>query len=111
MTNADALNTDYGLGLRLRRTWDAFFARFGRLLEVQRRAIPPILDGMDVLICAPTAAGKTEAVCAPAIERLLKTGVRGQILYVCPTRALVNDVFERLQGPFETLGLQLARRT
>jgi ATP-dependent Lhr-like helicase len=111
MTNADALNTDYGLALRLRRTWDAFFARFGRLLEVQRRAIPPILDGTDVLICAPTAAGKTEAVCAPAIERLLKTGARGLILYVCPTRALVNDVFERLQGPFETLGLHVTRRT
>jgi ATP-dependent Lhr-like helicase len=80
MTTPEALATDYKLAARLRRTWDAFFARFGRLLEVQRQAIPPILEGENVLLCAPTAAGKTEAVCAPVIERLLRTGAQGMIL-------------------------------
>ena len=32
-------------------------------------------------------------------------------LCISPTRALVNDLFERLQGPVESLGLKIARRT
>lgn len=104
-------DADYRIAERLRRTWDAFFARFGRLTDVQRSAILPVLDGADVLVCAPTASGKTEAVCAPLVERLLRQGGAWTVLYVCPTRALVNDLYERLTGPVALLGLALKRRT
>lgn len=57
----------------LPHTWHAFFARFPRLRDVQRASILPILSGKNVLVNAPTASGKTEAILAPVIERYLIT--------------------------------------
>jgi len=96
----------------LRRTWQGFFGRFGRLLPIQIAAIPPILARRNVIISAPTAAGKTEAVVAPLAERLLADGAPSVgILYIAPTRALVNDVERRLAGPCATADLSVAVRT
>jgi ATP-dependent Lhr-like helicase len=90
--------------------WNAFFSRFGRLTEIQRALIPAILEGRDALACSPTATGKTEAVAAPLVERYWSSH-EWRILYVSPTRALINDLYERLHGPLEELGLRVARRT
>lgn len=106
-----ALVQDRTIARQLVRTWDPFFGRFGRLRDIQRAAIPPILDGRSVLACAPTAGGKTEAACAPLIERHLGRAESWTILYVSPTRALVNDLYERLCSPLERLSLRVARRT
>jgi ATP-dependent helicase Lhr and Lhr-like helicase len=110
-TGPDDLSVDYALASRLTRTWPAFFGRFGRLRPVQRIVIPEVLAGADVLVCAQTAAGKTEAACAPLVERLLGRWSEWTLLYISPTRALVNDLYGRLCGPLEQLGLRVARRT
>jgi len=78
---------------------------------VQRHAIPLILQGDDVLICAPTAAGKTEAVCAPLLERNYYSTMPWKVLYISPTRALINDLYYRLITPVEHLGLKISRYT
>ena len=57
-------------------TWHAFFARFPHLREVQKAAILPILKGESVVVNAPTASGKTEAIVAPVLERYLKNRTR-----------------------------------
>src|SRR5947207_921218 len=76
---------------RLPNTWNAFFARFGKLRPIQLAAIPEILKGGNVLITAPTAGGKTEAVAAPLCEQLKADRWTGlSIVLVTPTRALVN---------------------
>ncbi|MEZ5990409.1 MAG: DEAD/DEAH box helicase [Planctomycetota bacterium] len=97
------------------RTFDAFFDRFPSLLPVQREAVPRIAGGEDLCVAAPTAGGKTEAAVAPLLQRVLDAGGRGvegpALLYVVPTRALVNDVYRRLQAPLERLGLTLGRKT
>ncbi len=95
----------------LRRTWEPFIGRFGHPTEVQRRVVGDILAGRDVLVCAPTASGKTEAACAPLVERRLSANTPWRILYVCPTRALVNDLYQRLAGPLRQLGVGIMRRT
>lgn len=87
---------------RLPHTWPLFFARHGAFTPVQQQAILPILDGQDTLVVAATASGKTEAVVAPLLERqwprLNQPEAPGlAILYICPTRALVRDLYERLQ--------------
>ena len=107
------LDTQNGqrLARRLRLTWQPFFARHGRFTEVQLRAIPVILDGSDALVCSPTASGKTEAAIAPLVERFHRPRSLWTILYVCPTRALVNDLFERLADPINQLGITIIRRT
>lgn len=93
----------------LRHTWHAFFGRFGRLTEAQAQVAEPIARGESVVLCAPTASGKTEALLAPMIDRGFsartnsqaesRTGL--QLLVVCPTRALCNDFLRRVRRPVE----------
>ena len=101
---------------RLVRTWSAFFERHGNFTPIQLVAIPPLLDGRNVMLCAPTAGGKTEAALAPLIERHcppVRPGSRRDvsILYLTPTRALVNDLQRRLGQPCEALGLRVGVKT
>ena len=94
-------------------TYYPFYARFPHPLPIQQLAAGPIREGGNVLLLAPTAAGKTEAFMAPLIERYferLKKG-QGHLLLICPTRALVNDAARRLEAPLSRCGLKLARRT
>lgn len=97
----------------LLRTWSVFFAAHGNLTATQQTAIRPIFEGHDTLLIAPTASGKTEAVIAPLLERLLPldTQPRLQLLYICPTRALVRDMYLRLLQPLEALRVSLAMKT
>jgi ATP-dependent Lhr-like helicase len=112
----DKLNDDFERHVELRRrlsvSWNAFFARFGSLRPIQLAAIPPIVAGNNVLVTAPTAGGKTEAVVAPICERLRAGRWEGlSTLLITPTRALVNDLFERLTRPMSDLGIALGRKT
>jgi len=83
--------------------------------EVQRLAIPPILDGKNVLMIAPTGTGKTEAAIFPIFELLLQrmseTKVRGiSILYITPLRALNRDVLRRLTEVGKRIGIEVQVR-
>lgn len=105
------LKLDREIATAMPRAWSAFFGRFGRLTAVQRAAIPAIIKGRDILLCSATASGKTEAVCAPLVERNIDRITPWKILYVTPTRALVNDLYGRLADALKELGLTVARRT
>lgn len=61
--------------------------------------MPAIVRGRDVMFAAPTASGKTEASITPLFQRHLSFA-RGKLstVYVAPTKALVNDLHERLVG-------------
>ncbi|MHB8644261.1 MAG: DEAD/DEAH box helicase [Thermomicrobiales bacterium] len=107
----DDLRTDRRIARDLPTAWPAFFARFGRLTAVQRAAIPTILDGGSVLVLAATASGKTEAAGAPLVERFSARRSPWTILYLSPTRALVNDLYARLLTPLDALHLRVERRT
>ncbi len=108
--------TDYQIRLalkaRLPRTWAAFFEQYGNFTAAQLAAIPAVLDQKNVVLCAPTAYGKTEAAAAPLIE-LHDPGQSPQIgiLYLTPTRALANDLMVRLAPRLERLRVSLAVKT
>ena len=75
---------------------------------IQRRAIPPILQGQDVLGLAQTGTGKTAAFVLPILQRLVKAH-RGciQALVIAPTRELSDQI----NAAFETLGRQTHLRS
>ena len=79
------------------------------LRPLQEQAIPPVLAGKHSLILAPTAGGKTEAAIFPVISRMLEETWEGtSILYICPLKALLNNLSERLTTYFEMVGYQSA---
>ena len=68
-----------------------------RLHPQQLAAITPILAGRHCLVLAPTAGGKTEAALLPVLSRMLAEDWRDlSVLYICPLKALLNDLEHRL---------------
>ncbi len=67
------------------------------LRPLQKAAIGPILDGANILAVAPTAGGKTEAAVFPILSEVLHRDLPApSVLYVCPIRALLNNLEHRL---------------
>jgi ATP-dependent Lhr-like helicase len=97
----------------LRNVWHPFFGRFGRINPIQIAVIPHILTGKNVILSSPAASGKTEAIFAPLVERLICQGFKEglQILYLAPTRALVNNIYYRLKDALRECGLSASIRT
>ena len=72
---------------------------FSTPTPIQQQAIPPVLEGRDLLACAMTGSGKTAAFLLPIIQRLLATPRRGtRALILTPTRELAAQIEEHLRG-------------
>lgn len=81
------------------------------LRPLQAEAAGPILRGEDALLLAPTAGGKTEAALFPLLSRAAAHGWSGTaILYVCPLRALLNNLQPRVATYAAWLGFRAAVR-
>jgi ATP-dependent Lhr-like helicase len=75
----------------------------------QESAIPPILLGEHVLVQAPTAGGKTEAALFPTMSRMLSEEWSGLgVLYLCPIKALLNDLEVRIERLAAMVGRRVA---
>lgn len=64
---------------------------------IQAEAIPPILDGRDVIGQAQTGTGKTAAFGIPAIEMIDVSERHPQVLVLCPTRELALQVADEVR--------------
>jgi len=79
------------------------------LRPTQLAAIGPILEGRDALILAPTAGGKTEAAFIPVLSRMVSERSSGlTVLYVCPIKALLNNLEPRLAHYAGLVGRRVA---
>lgn len=77
------------------------------LRPFQEEVIPLLLSGQHQIVLAPTAGGKTEAAIFPTLSRMLSEGWPGlSVLYICPIKALLNNLDVRLQYYFGLLGRQ-----
>lgn len=75
----------------------------------QEQAIGPILAGEHVLIQAPTAGGKTEAALLPILSRMLQEEWGApSVLYLCPIKALLNDLEMRVEALARLVGRRIA---
>jgi len=87
----------------------AFLERFKEPTEIQKKAIPLILSGKNVLIVAPTGTGKTEAAVIPVFEQI--SGKRPiSAIYITPLRALNRDMEQRLVYWAKAAGISIEVR-
>ncbi|MGN9811552.1 DEAD/DEAH box helicase [Micromonospora sp. BQ11] len=79
------------------------------LRPLQEAAVRPLLGGEDALLLAPTAGGKTEAAMFPLLSRMAEENWAGTtVLYVCPLKALLNNLLPRLETYTGWLGRRAA---
>jgi ATP-dependent RNA helicase RhlE len=70
---------------------------FSQPTPIQMDAIPPALEGRDVLACAMTGSGKTAAFLLPILHRLMdKSRGTTRALVLTPTRELAAQIHEDL---------------
>jgi len=70
---------------------------FTRPTPIQHDAIPPALEGRDVLACAMTGSGKTAAFLLPIMHRIMgKTRGITRALVLTPTRELAAQIEQHL---------------
>jgi len=71
---------------------------FLRPTPIQERAIPPALEGKDLLACAMTGSGKTAAFLLPILNRLIgKPRGATRALILTPTRELAAQIHSHLE--------------
>ncbi|MDY7093090.1 MAG: DEAD/DEAH box helicase [Acidobacteriota bacterium] len=85
--------------------------RWTELRPIQEQAIDKVLAGEeDLLLSAPTAGGKTEAVFLPVVSRLAESPSKGLgCLCLSPLKALINDQFDRLELLARDAGVMVHR--
>src|SRR5215211_7341043 len=76
--------------------------------DIQERALPDSLSGLDVLVRSPTGSGKTLAFALPIVERTEPSDGRPSALVLVPTRELAAQVTDDFQPLAEARGLSVA---
>ena len=72
---------------------------FDEPTPIQEQAIPPVLEGKDLIGCAQTGTGKTAAYLLPMLHHLLEGKAHGiQTLIIAPTRELAMQIDQQLEG-------------
>ncbi|MEC5343002.1 ATP-dependent RNA helicase SrmB [Brenneria populi] len=88
---------------------------YERPTAIQLAAIPPAMDGRDVLGSAPTGTGKTAAYLLPVLQHLLdfprKKSGPPRILILTPTRELAMQVAEQARAMAAHTHLDIATIT
>lgn len=70
---------------------------FEEMTEIQEKAIPPMLEGQDIIAKAPTGTGKTCAFGIPLLADLNRQSDKTQCLILAPTRELAQQIAEDLE--------------
>jgi ATP-dependent RNA helicase DbpA len=65
---------------------------FQEMTDIQTQCIPAIRNGHDLIAQSKTGSGKTAAFVIPALEKIELTKANPQILILCPTRELCDQV-------------------
>lgn len=90
-----------------------FYGRHASLRPPQKATIAPLLAGKNIILTSGTGSGKTEAAAAPLVSRHWREAVRDDrlfLLYIAPTKALINDIARRLDTALDGAGIRLGIR-
>lgn len=70
---------------------------FVEMTPIQEKAIPPLMEGRDVIGQAKTGTGKTAAFGIPLIEGIAPEAKHVQAIVLCPTRELALQVTDEIR--------------
>ncbi|WP_456475734.1 DEAD/DEAH box helicase [Candidatus Pyrohabitans sp.] len=80
-----------------------------RLYHFQEEAFEKILAGKNLVICAPTASGKTEAFTLPVVQGIIRSGTgTTRALFIYPTKALARDQLSKFKEIEAATGVRFA---
>ena len=71
---------------------------FEEATPIQSKAIPPVMEGLDIIGQAQTGTGKTCAFGIPMVEMIDPRSTAVQGLILCPTRELAIQVSEEIKN-------------
>uniref|UniRef100_A0AC35EXC1 ATP-dependent RNA helicase n=1 Tax=Panagrolaimus sp. PS1159 TaxID=55785 RepID=A0AC35EXC1_9BILA len=93
-------------------------AKYPSPRQIQRVAVPLIIEGMDVVACTETGSGKTLAFLLPIIVKCMNDKKSGAFvsqeltpyaLVICPTRELAHQLFEQASKLIQNTGITAAK--
>ncbi len=64
-----------------------------------------LLNQQNILVCSPTASGKTLVAEIAAINEILKTGKKA--VYIVPLKSLASEKYDEFQQKYEKLGVKI----
>nr|XP_061801658.1 probable ATP-dependent RNA helicase DDX52 [Nerophis lumbriciformis] len=75
---------------------------------IQMQAIPLMMQGRELLACAPTGSGKTLAFCLPLLAHLRRPAKLGfRAVVISPTRELASQTYREMLRLSEGIGLRI----
>jgi ATP-dependent Lhr-like helicase len=78
---------------------------------IQKKSMPVITKGNNVLIIAPTGTGKTEAALFPVLLKILKNSENAiACLYITPLKSLNRDIYRRMVNFSNDMGIPASVR-
>lgn len=87
--------------------YDTLKDKFKSLNPPQEKAIKAgLLEGKNLLVCAPTASGKTLIAEMAMLKHILEKG--GKAIYTVPLKALATEKFNDFKQRYEPLGIKVA---
>jgi len=100
---------DLGLNKTILRTLEEIDLMVPTPIQVQ--AIPPVLEGKDVVGLAQTGTGKTAAFLLPLLQRQIRDKHKGKfrpirVLVLSPTRELAAQIYEKAREYGKSLNLR-----
>ncbi len=86
---------------------------YSKATPIQAKAMPPLLDGRDLLGVAQTGTGKTAAFALPLLQHLAKNDAKARAhepraLILAPTRELAGQIGDNIRAYSRYLGLRTA---
>jgi helicase len=82
--------------------YNALKKEIGELRPAQEKAIRKgLLDGKSLLVCTPTASGKTLVAELAGMKAIMEG--RGKVIYIVPLKALASEKFKEFRKRYEKL--------
>ena len=90
--------TQFKFGKELREGLDMM--GFIKATPIQKKAIPIIQQGDDLIACAQTGTGKTAAFVLPILDNLTKIDICNKVkaIIIAPTRELAKQIDMQIEG-------------